>query len=223
MKAFYMKVILLVACVGCCEAQNVRSMLESMQQEYTKTSKFHIVMLLQVQTHGATSSLYEEMIDLKKDSTNYLFKYGVIDVLSNERYTLVIDHDTKEISCAPRIFTKQDMSSYFKMTLDSVLTFYKEPDRIDMQNNTVRYRFEQKKTGRLQNVDLIINTTTNLMQAVDYHYRNGQHVKIEFKIFDVKPTFDSSTFDDAKYVRRISDEWLVSSDFNGYRVNENAN
>lgn len=192
-----------------------------MQKEYEQSDKLHIVMMVKVFEEKASDTpYYQEKVDIKKDKLSYHYRFGATEMLMNHKYLIMVDRNATEI-----VYSKRDqkaevsMKSLVQFGLDSILGLYEIPAYLGTQHGVSHYRIIQK-AGPVDQIDLFINTQTNLLKKMEYQYREGHFVSILFEAFNKQPKFSEATFDERQYVRGENGRFKGAGDFNQYTISE---
>lgn len=213
-------ILLLIVHKG--QSQDVRQALLSMQNAYSGADRLHIIMRVQGKENVLSNTfLYREKVTIKKDGQRFFYKYGPMDVLTNEKCIVTVDHQKKEMTYTSRKISTTPEVTAFSATIDSLLSYYETPQYLGKQGNVARYQLIQK-AGQVKEIELGINIKTNLLTMIGYRYRNGQYVTIEFEIFDLQPAFEPTTFDVNQYIVEVNAKAVASDSFKGYQVNSVA-
>lgn len=207
-------------------AQDFKKTLEALRDGYENADRLHIVMKIQVFADSAAATpFYNETSDIKKEGKNYRYNFGNNEMLMNENYTVVVDHNTKEIVCSKRdvkgeteFFGKDPL----KMNMDSLMNLYGKPQFIEKVNAIEHYRVFQK-VGDVRRMDVKINVVENTFSSIAYQYKEGYRVKIDFDVFNKQPDFKPGTFDEAVYMRFVKGKLTASSVYPQYYVVEVKN
>jgi outer membrane lipoprotein-sorting protein len=213
-----MAIFLLLLCkIGA--AQDLKNALLDMQKQYEGMSGLHIKMDVEVYENKVAKTPYFEMdVDIKKQGENYLYKYGSNDMLLNQKYLIMVDHQTKEIILNDRDRTSEEaLKKNFQFNLDSIMIFYKDIQYVGKQNAIQHYKLVQKK-GMVRNIDMYINENTKLLSKMEYEYTNKQFVSITFKAFEKDPSFDEGLFSEKEYLLGSRNTFLPSQKYKGYEI-----
>jgi hypothetical protein len=198
------KIIVLILLINATIAlgQDLKTALEQMRQEYTKAEKFHIVMTIQAfdneQQHTA---YYKAQANIYRDGNKYLYRFGANEMMMNDHYRIMIDWGSGEM-----IYDKRNLKAEAEaltgagaLDLDSIFRFYDAPQYIGNEDGIDQYRVKQKK-GAIDQVDLYIRKSSQVLHAISYRYRDKQYVYIAFETFDLKPSIEAQTFDEKRYI-----------------------
>ncbi|TRX59118.1 hypothetical protein FNH22_11380 [Fulvivirga sp. M361] len=204
-------------------AQDLRYALQQMRQMYDQMDGLHIEMSVEVsETIEATAPFYALNVDIKKEGENYLYHYGSNRMLMNDRYFIMIDESAKEMVYGKR--TEVDDNSlpdYLNFNMDSILLFYDEPEYLGYENALHQYSIVQQK-GPVYKIYLWIDDHTKLLRRMDYEYRQGSYVKIEFKQFNGHPSFQSDTFSEAQFIRLKDTKMVTANAYRQYHLVESV-
>lgn len=207
-------------------AQDFKKALEALRDGYEHAERLHIVMKIQVfADSAATTPFYNETSDIKKEGKNYRYHFGSNEMLMNENYTVVVDHNEKEIVCSKRDVkgeTKFFGKDPLKMNMDSLMNLYGKPQFIEKVNAIEHYRVFQK-VGDVRQMDIKINVVENTFSSIAYHYKEGYRVKIDFEVFNKQPEFKPSTFNESVYMVFVNGKLKPGVAFQYYDIVEVKN
>lgn len=216
--------VLLLLLSGQLMAQDLKQALVKMRTLYEQSDKFHIVMRIQAFEHDQVATpYYDEKAEVMRSGDNYISRFGGNDMLMNETYFLMVDKRAHEIVCSPRNLKaeRDTFKDLVKMSLDSILSLYHEPRYLGRNNKTDQYEIIQKR-GPINLIGLSINSETNILSEMKYHYRDKQVVAITFEIFDVRPVFATGTFDEAQYIAKAKGKTMPAPAFRKYTITDAA-
>ncbi len=201
-------------------AQSFKERLEVMQKEYSTLQNVHIKMTIQVyENEKSSASFYNEVADIKKQDQYYHYEFGATNLLMNSKYIVMVDKASHEIVCSKRSLkgeAKLGMNP-FRVNLDSILLLYESPDFVGKQVDDEHYKLIQKK-GPVRQIDLFINSTTNVLSRIEYRYEDEHYVVIQFTMMDKQPAFAASTFDERQYFITDKGKLRAANAFNGYHL-----
>ena len=206
-------------------AQDFRHAVDEARKAYGQADHLHAVMLIKVfESASSGKPYYSETADIKRHKNNYLYRYGVTEMLMNERYLVLVDKSSKEISFSRRDLKSEDAAFKDPMTmsLDSLLKKYKQTTYIGRKDNMDRYQLTQA-TESISRTDLFFDIRTKLIRRIEYHYPEGQHVSIEFQVFNQAPSFKADTFYESNYIVIGKDKIIPSAQYQGYNVSSVEN
>lgn len=199
---------------------NFKEVVLKMREEYKNLEKLHVAMSIQVfENSSATKAYFSQVADVKRNKSNYLYKFAGHEWLMNDKYMLMIDHSSKEIFCNTRN-PQSELSVFknsFQWNIDSLLQFYGETVYVGSEGQTDRYRIVQK-SGQVEMIDLYIDSSASLLKGIGYTYRDKQYVKIDFKIFDRHPDFAPTLFSENNYIRMQNGKIMASGKFRNFSV-----
>jgi hypothetical protein len=220
----WLRVILAVcfmfSALSMARAQDFKQALFGMREKYKGLEKVRIVMHVRVAEEGSASAFYDEMVEIIKDRHHYLYRFGGQDMLMNEHYMVMVDRSSREIVCSQRDLKSEALflpKDPFQANLDSLFSFYGQPQYMGRKEQTDHYRLPLK-SGEVTGIDLFIDTGSNLFRKVQYQYRDGQVAVIDFNVFDVNPVFEAGLFDERQYVTVSGTDVKPSKNFQNYHV-----
>ncbi len=199
-------------------AQSLKHDLTEMRKFYDDIEDLHILMGVHVFESAETeNSLYTLKVDIKKQGGSYRYHYGENQMLMNDKYLILVDGTAKEMICGKRKKNLGKEEHPFAFSLDSLLSFYGTPKYLGEDNRASRYRISQK-VGPIHQLELWIDNRTNLLQRMDYWYREGAYVRIDFEIFNGSPTFKSDLFDEKHFIRNEGGTLTTAANYDGFHL-----
>lgn len=201
-------------------SQSFKDRLAAMQSEYTKLENVHIKMEIKVfENERKTQPYFNEVADIKRQAERYHSQFGATSLLVNSDFVVMIDKASKEIVCTKR--SSKDASVVpddpFNASLDSILSYYGDPILISKNADQEHYQLNQKN-GAIKQVDLFINSRTNLISKLEYRYDDAHYVAITFMLIEKNPTFRADAFDEKQYVILDKGKLKVSPAYVGYHL-----
>ena len=200
-------------------AQDFKQALLKMQKEYGDAERIHIVMSIKAfDKKTSTDPFYVQKAEIKKDSQNYFYRFGVNDMLMNRSYLIMVDHSAKQIT-----FSKSNLASGtpfkdpFKMNLDSLLIAYGKSSYLGKNDSLDHYQIVHSK-GTVKQTDMYFSTQTSLLRKVEYSYAGDQRVSIDFDLFDKQAEFAPDTFNEERYMVRLNDKLIPSQAYLHYKI-----
>lgn len=201
-------------------AQNFQERMENLRAGYGNTNKLHVEMVIHIyENEQQRTPVHTEHASLKRNGSLYQYKYSSMEMLMNDKYTILVNLPERMIS-----FTKRDVKGeekFFKQPtsfdLDSILGLYEAPALVKVQGELEHYRVRQKE-GPVKTVDLYIDTRHNKLTRMDYVEQEGAYTVIEFKVLDTTPEFDENEFKESNYILAAKGTVKPSPRFSGYRI-----
>jgi hypothetical protein len=198
-------VLMLIAAGAVAQAQDLKAVLAQMREQYSNAEKFKVSMTIQAfDNDQQRNAFYKTEANILRDGNKYLYRFGTNEMMMNDHYRIMVDWSTGEM-----IYDKRNMKAEVDaltggaaLNLDSIFRFYEAPEYIGNQNGIDQYRVKQKK-GPIDQVDLYIKKSSNVLHAISYRYRDKQFVYITFETFDLKPSIEAQTFDEKRYIVSI--------------------
>ncbi len=204
-------------------AQNLNQALQDLRKQYTQSDQLWIVMQIQAfQQPQSEVAYYHEKAEIKKNGNNYLYHFGGTEMLMNAKYLIVVDKNATEIVVSKRnTKTEAEFKDLAQVNIDSLLTFYDNPEYLGRTKSIDHYRVFQKK-GAIHQVDLWINSQTKLLKKIEYQYQNKQRVVISFDLFDIHPVFPIHAFAETHYVIMEKGKIKSAAPYKNYSIVEAA-
>ncbi|MBL3655118.1 hypothetical protein [Fulvivirga sediminis] len=203
--------------------QDLKTSLVQMRKVYQQMSDLHIMMEVQAfPSRESKEDVYNLQVDIKKKGDNYLYHYGGNAMLMNDRYLIMIDVAAKEMVCSRRTDHAEDMmKGAFQFNLDSILSFYDEPEFISKDGKIEHFKINQNK-GPVSELYLSIDSGTKLLTEMAYQYRQGAYVRIDFKLFDGQAKLSQALFNELNYISLNNGEMTPSDPYKSYHLVENT-
>lgn len=201
-------------------AQNFQERIQKVRDGYGNTNKLHVEMTIHIYENAQQRApVHTEHATVKRDGTRYRYTYSSMEMLMNEKYTILVNLPERVISLAKRDVKGE--GKFFKQPasfdLDSILRFYEEPVLVKVQEELEHYRVHQKE-GQVKTVDLYIDARRNKLTRMDYVEKEGAYTVIEFNVLDTAPNFDEHEFVESNYILAVKDNVKPSPRFSGYRI-----
>lgn len=201
-------------------AQSFKDRILSMQSEYKKMERAHIKMEVNVFLNENTKQPYfKEVADVKRQYENYHTEFGSTKMLVNKNFIIMVNKASSEVVCTRR--SGEELNNFvndpFNASLDSILSFYGDPVFLGNKNDQEHYKLNQK-SGNIKQIDLYINSKTNLLSKLEYRYDDGHFVSTIFTLMDTNPVFATAVFDEKQYIVLDKGKFSVSPAYKGYRL-----
>jgi outer membrane lipoprotein-sorting protein len=199
--------------------QDFKTEIRDLRSGYENLQSLHVTMTISVfESAQVSKPFFEEKADIKRDGTNYSYRFGSIEMLMNDRCLIMVDHEARELVFSNRdVGMEQSLTDPVKMNLDSVLDLYGEPKLISASGGINHYRINQNK-GLIHQVDIYLSSAKKLLQKIEYRYKDEQFVRINFDVFDKTPEFAASVFDDGYYVKLLNGKLIPGPRFKGFEI-----
>lgn len=202
------------------QAQDLKEAIVRMQQGLQSSNRFHIVMNVNAfETATSSKPFYTLRAEMMKDSSNYLSQMGSNELLLNSKMLIVVDHDTRQISCNVNTPTAlKQLKDPFTANLDSLLKLFGKSSYEGSKGEMVHYRILHNSKSIIRRTDMYFDSTSYLLRRVEYSYQGNQRVIVEFTVFDLNPQFKSDVFSERKYLIQSDGKWRASPGYSNYRV-----
>jgi outer membrane lipoprotein-sorting protein len=198
---------------GTLQAQDFKQLVKEMRQTYAESKSLQIVMDIAVYDSAQSVEPYfKHTIDIKREGTNYWYQFGENEMLMNDNYLIMLDRQSRQISCSKRsLEAEKEMQKAFKFDLDSILTLYDDPQYLGKVGNTEHYLVFEKQ-GPIEKIHFFVDKANYDLKRIEYKYREGQYVTINFLVFNRDPDFEDGTFSESQYILVTTDK-IVPSHF----------
>jgi hypothetical protein len=161
---------------------------------------------------------YRQMVDIKREGSNYWYQVENNEMLMNEKYLIVVDNEARQISYSKRsIETEAELQKSYRFNLDSIFTQYEKPQFIGKEEGADHYLIPEKK-GAIKEVHFYIVPETKKVKEIAYRYHEGQYATIRFIVFDTNPVFDADTFSASKYITEVNKKIVPSRFFRNFNL-----
>jgi hypothetical protein len=199
-------------------AQDYRRDFEALRKKNMSSPKLHIVMSVDAYSEeNSQIPFYSQRADIKRFGTNYCYRFDKTEMLMNDKYLILVDHESKEIVCSRRdVNGESEFFGPMNFDVDSMLSVYGDPKLIGRRGNIVNYQFNQN--GEIVAIDLFIDSVNVELKKIVYHYEDGQVVKILFERFDTNPRLEKSDFNEDKYVLKVEGVLKPSTAFTNFSI-----
>jgi hypothetical protein len=205
-------------------AQDLRSALERMQQTVKESTQMHVVMTIDVyEDIRSEKSFYHDVAEVNRNDNSYLYHFGVLDFLMNDKYVIIVDRQERRIMLQDRDLTSEtEFRKSISFNLDSLLLAYKNPKFIGNINGIEHYQVLQNQNS-ISQIDLFINNRTNLLDKMQYGYKEGQFVSIHFDQFEIHPKFKEDEFDELLYFSKLNGKYQLAEKFKDFKISDSKN
>ncbi|MCG8310320.1 MAG: hypothetical protein MI975_23195 [Cytophagales bacterium] len=205
-------------------AQDLKAALKEMQDKYREAGNLHIVMHIDAfEGPAAPAPFFSEKVDILKQGDNYLFQLNNYDMLYNDAYFVHVNRQIRQISCSKRSIEKERrLRPAVFPDLDSLLSYFDEPEIIGSDHDRIHFRVRQKG-GAITHTDIRFNRNTKAIEELRYHYdkerfRGDQYVKIRFEKFIPDPAIEAGTFSESRYIVKSGKVLKPALGYSGYEV-----
>lgn len=200
-------------------AQDLSTTLQAMRDRYANSSGLHLVMDIRAyDSEAATTPFFAQQAEIKKAGDDYRYHYQDQEVLLNKHVSLIVDKQHQVITCQPRDKTAEAALATLPFAdLDSLLSAYGSPSFAGKENGLDHYVLARPE-GEIARVGLWLDTLSQLLRKLTYHYRNGSRVVIDFTTLTMDPVFASQTFSETAFVTRKRKTWQPTATYAHYRI-----
>lgn len=164
-----------------------------------------------------------ETITVRKKGGQYLYEVDGRIILMNQDYLIAVDKENRQVVCTPQYEEEgaEVFMESFKPNLDSVLSQYKDIQFLGVKNGLKHYRIEQLE-AEITSIELFIDATSFLMKRIIYNYNEAEYgkswVELSFPILNTSPSFQSNTFSEAKYLKKVAGKLTLTEAYKGYQL-----
>jgi outer membrane lipoprotein-sorting protein len=202
-------------------SQDFRLAADEARKAYGTLDRLHVIMKINVyDSKGAGKPSISQTADIKKDGYNYRYHVGSNDMLMNEKYLVLVNGDVKDISVSKRnLKAEKEFDDPVKMNFDSLVKHYDKVNYLGRKNDVDQYELIRTK-GDLVSTGFFFDIKTKLLRKIEYHYKEGQLVVIEFRVFDQQPVFTKDTFSETDYLIASGGKWTPAERFVGFNISD---
>jgi outer membrane lipoprotein-sorting protein len=193
-------ILQLFLCISA-KAQSFKDVIAKVKSTYSQSEQYHMSMQIKVyESAAAKSPFHTQKIEIQKDKENYLYQLTDSDMLMNEKYFLMVNKATRDITLRARSQKDEQLIKTASFPdMDSLLKVSGTPELISKENQVLHYRLDQKQ-GDIEFIDIFVSAKDFILKNLQYHYRSKQFVKIEFTRIDIHPAFSENTFSESHYI-----------------------
>jgi hypothetical protein len=200
-------------------AQTFKERMILMQNEYAQVKDVHILMSVTIFDNEKNSKpFFQQQAEIRKKDFQYNYSFGPISMLMTNDDMLMVDHSSKRIVCSKRSLEKEQkmFADPFKASLDSMLRLHGTPESIEKEKGIEHFRLKNDK-GQIRQIDMFVNEA-NLLERLEYRYKEDQYVVIEFKIFNRTPEFAPETFNREQFVTMEKGKLKGAKNYSSFEV-----
>lgn len=204
---------------GFLQAQDFAQVIKEMRKEYEGSKTLQVVMEVSVyDSVHAPMPHYKQIVDVKREGTNYWYQFEENEMLLNEKYLVIVDKESKLISYSKRsVQMEAELQKTLVFNVDSVLKEYDAPLRLGKEGNVEHYVVNERR-GAIEKIHFYIIPEQHLLKKLEYNYREGQFVSINFLAFDKNVVFPEDTFSESRYLIKMNNKVIPSRFFRQYEL-----
>src|SRR5688572_25548178 len=99
MKSRTLITLALVFTTAVLRAQDFRQLITAMREDYEQANTLQVVMEVSVYDSGQLEKpYYRQLVDIKREGSNYWYKVDNNEMLMNDKYLIVVDTEARQIS-----------------------------------------------------------------------------------------------------------------------------
>jgi outer membrane lipoprotein-sorting protein len=166
-----------------------------------------------------------------KSGMLYHSRFNKEELLVSKQYTLVIDHEEKQVQC----FNALIVSGYGRNQVTAVDSLLDSGDSIaDVGIKNGLHQFIVYSKGMIEQTVIVVDARTNFVTRLISYYRNYQHNKqptmneeeqiagmykvvVSYTNSSTQPV-DPAVFSTSKYITVKNNKPLLTTDFSGYQL-----
>jgi len=199
-------------------SQNYKEDLLSVGKNFSNLKNYSLVMNYQLfLDHNMNKSFQERKIDIKKQGNNIRIEQSSgLEMLENEKYQIVANNKTKELSVIKKEKGTSDSESLnlysaLSTNIDSVTRIYDKVKLIEKTADKVKYELIYKPNEQIEKLILVIDKKTQMYQSVTIFYKKPVKVneldgkmhlvtlKISYNNFTANSIANSSLFSEGSF------------------------
>jgi len=217
------KIILIVSGVLLLNAyvvgQDFRVVADKIRAVYESADKLHVVMKVEAYDGDDEKPFYQDRVEVKRDRSNYAYRFNAMEMLMNDRFIIVVDEQQKEIVCTSRDMSAEQALAKdpVAVSMDSVLKLFDKPVFIASDGGVHHYRITPLQ-GELEQVDLFVDAEHALLRKIAYQYTHDQRASVVFETLTTSPVFSADEFNERSYVEVVGKDIRPSKALMGYHV-----
>lgn len=199
-------------------AQDFRKDFDELRKRNSSSTKMHIKMTVEAfNEESLRNAIFSQKADIKRLGVNYWYRFGNTEMLMNNNYLILVDHEYKEITCSRRdVKGETEFFSPMNFNLDSMMNVYGHPKMISKDGDIVNYRFSH--SSEIESIDIFMDTKKVELRKMAYHYKDGQLVIIRFEQFDINPQLDENSFKEDRFVIKVNGVLKPSAQFGDFSI-----
>lgn len=200
-------------------AQDLKSLLEDMQKGYPDLEHLEVKMQMKVfEKQGEGTPMYADNFLIQKTGKSYRYQFGTSEMIMNENYLIMLDHQLQLITYGPRNQSDDEAANIWgSMNLDSILNLQGNIQMITRNTQSVHYRITNKGKD-IEIVDVFYDLVNNHVKKLHYTYNSGHFVEIKFILFDREPKFEKALFLTTSYLNIKGDLAKAADKYKSYKI-----
>jgi outer membrane lipoprotein-sorting protein len=181
-------------------AQDFKTFIQDMRKDFSQWNAMHVVMDITVYDSAESEPYYKQQVSIKRDGDNYWYQVEENEMLLNEKYLIMLDRESRQITCSKRsLEAEKELQRNIEFNVDSIFALYPSPEHLGTEDGVEHYRFLEKN-GPIAEVHFYVRKEQYDLKKMEYKYRGGQFVSIQFVVFKKNVKFEPNTFSETRYV-----------------------
>jgi hypothetical protein len=220
MKTKYFALCMFLALTHLGQAQDFKKAVNDMRGEFMDASQLQVVMkVLVFDSKTASDPDSEQVVEIRRSGESYAYSFDDREMLLTEKSMIIVDKSSRKINWSTRdISAERKFHENVTFNLDSILSTYTDVTFEGHHGDIDHYVVDEKK-GAIARIHIYLNTETHGPRKIEYEYREGPFVSIDFLAFNTKPYFDALTFSEERIVQVVDKKALPSRYYKNFTVN----
>lgn len=219
LKSFVLLIVYLLGIHSLSNAQNLKEDIKRINDSYFSASSFQQDMYFQLfASSDSEQALESYKAFIQRQGKSYFMRKGEIESLTNEKFTLLIDHDSKAISVQKAV--ENEMNPTGGVDLDEVLKICSKTEFESKSGNKGIYHFYlenyayKKMSVEFDRKSFFILKI--IMYAADEE--NPYRAEISFSNIKKEVRFPINTFSEERYLSHNAGKYSPNSSFATYQL-----
>lgn len=158
---------------------------------------------------------------IQRSGNNYYYKFQNVEMLVNEKYSIIVDNDQKMMVCKPLEKVKRKkVTELATPDFDLLTKSYKKVEFKGKKNGVKHYVVYPKRIYK--QADIYINEKGLITKLVylynSYSNQPSAKVIVNFKNSTTSPTFSKSHFSETKYFKVIKKKYVPIGKYESYNL-----
>lgn len=163
---------------------------------------------------------------IKQSGANRYQKIGDVEIITNQKYHLITDHEDKIIMIG-EVQSSSPMDFLNKLSVDSALKIYKEVVPVPTAKNQKAYRMTfLDEESAYKAVAIYFNATSFLVEKIIFYYHDGlddegqfeKDKRIEMSFFNINknPQFQANDFSESRFLKKVNGQFSLLPTYQSY-------
>lgn len=200
-------------------AQNIKEDIQKINENYVIEGSFQQEIRFQLFASYETKEALQSYTALiQKEGKSSYMKRGKVESLSNENFSLLVDHESKAIILQGAV--QKDMSSISDVKLDSMLSLCSKTEFESKKGNLGIHHF-YFKDYRYDKVSFEFSRSSYLIKKMTLYSRADESpMRVEISFFNVRkqPNFPKNTFSANRYLDQKAGVYSPNANYSDYQL-----